>query len=75
MAPTEVLTEPEQRAIAHLVDFVNVMSTEVIGQGPSRGGDIAELIDKVHQLQAVIMAQACARAMPDQFRLLGDAVA
>lgn len=67
-----VLSEPETAAMDHLCNFVKVMCKEVIGHGQTREHDIAELVDKVHQLQAVVMAQACARLLPDEYRLLGE---
>jgi len=39
--------------------------------GNSVKHDIAEMVDKVHQLQAMVLAQAAARAYPDMYRPLG----
>lgn len=69
-----LLTDAEKEAMGHLCSFVNVMCGQVVGHGPTRSHDVAELVDKVHQLQAVVMAQACARAFPDEYRLLGQTV-
>ncbi len=68
------LTDHERLAMDHLVAFVNVMCRDVIGNGPTRSDDVRELVDKVHQLQAVVMSQACARMLPDEYRLLGGVV-
>jgi hypothetical protein len=72
--PHQLLTDAEFEAMEHLISFVNVMAERVVGNGPTRGADLNEIVDKVHQLQAGIMAQAAARAYPDEFRLLGGVV-
>ena len=33
--------------------------------------DVQEAVDKIHQLQHAVAAQAAARAYPDRYRLLG----
>lgn len=68
------LTDAELRAMDLTVDLVNVMCREVIGRGLTRDQDVREFVDKVHQIQAVILAQAAARAHPGRFRLLGEVV-
>lgn len=45
---------------------------EVIGDGPNAAAAWREAADKVHQLQAMVMSQAAARACPGRFRLLGE---
>jgi hypothetical protein len=66
------LTEAETRAMDITVDLVAVVCQEVIGHGPTRDNDVREFVDKVHQIQATIMAQAAGRAHPDRYRLLGE---
>lgn len=66
------LTAAELRAMDITVDLVNVVCQEVIGRGPSRAQDVSEFVDKVHQIQALILAQAAGRAHPERFRLLGE---
>lgn len=47
---------------------------DITGDGPSRSADLAEVCDKLHQLQATVMAQAAARAHPAELRLLGEII-
>jgi hypothetical protein len=68
----EGLTEAETRALDITTDLVAVVCQEVIGRGPTRDNDVREFVDKVHQIQAVIMSQAAGRAHPDRYRLLGE---
>lgn len=44
---------------------------KIVGDGPSRSGDLKELCAHVHAIQQAIMSNAAARAYPDQFRPLG----
>ncbi|MER6830902.1 hypothetical protein ABT352_33250 [Streptosporangium sp. NPDC000563] len=43
----------------------------IVGNGPARAQDLNELLVHVHAIQHAVMAQAAARAYPEQFRLLG----
>lgn len=43
----------------------------VMENGPSREGDLREIIAHIHALQQAVMAQAAARCYPHKFRLLG----
>lgn len=67
----EMLTVAELRAMELTVDLWNLIAREIVGSGPSREGDLAEIAEDVHGIQARIMAQAAARAYPSKFRLLG----
>jgi hypothetical protein len=71
---TDLLTDAEHRAMALTADLVNLVCTEIIGSGPSRGGDIREFVGHIHAVQQQILSQAAARAYPDQYRLLGHAL-
>lgn len=44
------------------------------GAGPNVGNDWAEAAMRIHGIQHTIMAQAAARAYPDEFRLLGSSL-
>lgn len=44
---------------------------KIVGDGPSRSGDMRELVAHIHAIQQAIMSQAAARAYPEQFRPLG----
>jgi hypothetical protein len=68
---TALLTEAEHRAIELTAELVNLVCTEVIGDGPSRTGDVREFAAHVHAIQQQILSQAAARAYPDRYRLLG----
>lgn len=67
-----VLTDAERRALAVTAEVTNLMN-EVIGDGPARDADLAEVVIHVHGIQHMIMAQAAARAYPEDYRLLGGA--
>jgi hypothetical protein len=68
---TDFLTEAEHRAMALTADLVNLVCTEIIGPGSSRGSDIREFVGHIHAVQQQILSQAAARAYPDRYRLLG----
>jgi hypothetical protein len=73
-APTpaaELLTADEHRAMELTAELVNLMARAVISYGDSRHGDIQELVEHIHGIQNMILAQAAARAYPDRYRLLG----
>lgn len=67
-----LLTEAEHRAMELTVQLVNLLSTEIIGQGRSRAGDINEVVHHIHGIQNMILSQAAGRAYPDRYRLLGE---
>jgi hypothetical protein len=68
---SELMTAAEHRAMDLTVDLWNLLAGEVIGRGPARGGDCAEMAASIHAIQERILAQAAARAYPDRYRLLG----
>lgn len=68
------LTPDEHHAIDVTVELVNTLG-RVVGEGPTRMQDLTEMVDKIHQIQHTVMAQAAARAYPGTFRLLGEVIA
>jgi hypothetical protein len=66
-----LLTALELDIVKYLGKLHTALVTEVIGDGPARFGDVAEVTHAVHVLQHAVMAQAAARAYPDLFRVLG----
>ncbi len=67
----ELLTDAEHRVMAMTAEIWNTIVQEVVGNGSSREGDLAELATDIHHIQERILAQAAARAYPDRYRLLG----
>jgi len=65
------LTPIEREAIERAGQLWNVLC-RVVGDGPSRSGDLAELVPHIHAIQQAVMSQAAARAYPDTYRLLGS---
>lgn len=72
--PVVALTDAEHRAMDLTAQLYNLLCRDVIGDGPSRDGDCAELAAEIHTIQHRIMAQAAARAYPDRYRLMGGQV-
>lgn len=66
------LTDAERQAMDCTAELTGIVCQRVIGHGPTRDSDIREFIDKIHQIQHVILSQAAARAHPDWYRLLGE---
>lgn len=64
------LTPAEQETMAALVLVANGFG-RIVGHGVTRQDDLAEAVDKIHQLQHMIMANAFARLHPSAFRQLG----
>lgn len=72
----ELLTDAERRVVDLLAKAAETFRLEVVApqDGPTwspSDADVAEFVDKVHQLQNAVLAQAAARAYPDRYRLLG----
>lgn len=74
MIPGQWLTEPERRVVALLGEAYTLLDEQVVGDGPTRAGDLLEARGHVHALQHAVMAQAAGRAYPAEFRLLGGVV-
>jgi hypothetical protein len=66
----ELLTEAEFDTLDTVTLLVSQLN-DIVGEGTNRAGDLTELSQHVHAIQALIMSQAAARAFPDKFRLLG----
>lgn len=70
LMPTQLLTVEELSAITLTSRLASSLAL-IVDYGPTRINDLNELLAHVHAIQHTIMAQAAARAYPDQFRLLG----
>lgn len=70
---TDGLTADEIEAMDLTARLANICVV-IVGSGPTRQGDLNELITHIHNIQHAIMAQAAARAHPDRFRLLGQVI-
>jgi len=64
------LSVREQKAVNDAGLLWNLLC-EIVGHGPSREGDLAELVVHIHAIQQAVMANAAARAHPDLYRPLG----
>lgn len=67
---TDLLTPAEHDAVAMAAELWNHLQA-IVADGPSRAGDLSELIFHVHAIQRAVLKQAAARAYPDLYRLLG----
>jgi hypothetical protein len=70
----ELLTPDEHEAVALAGRLYTLMAKKVIGYGPTRGADLAELTALIHGVQHIATSQAAARAYPDLYRLQGGLV-
>lgn len=68
---TTGLTTDEQLAIDLAGTLWGVLC-RIVGHGPTRDADLAELIAPIHLIQRYVGSQAAARAHPHEFRLLGE---
>lgn len=66
----EPLTADEHRLMVLTGDLMQLLA-RIVGNGSSRAGDLNEAVAHIHALQAMVLAQAAARAYPDRYRLLG----
>lgn len=69
----ELLTVNERLALGETADLWTRLSG-IVGDGPSRIADLAELATHIHAIQRAIMAQAAARECPHLYRLLGQVI-
>ena len=69
-----LLTDAEHTAVTAVADAWAAIC-KVVGNGPTRGADLGEVVIHVHALQHFVMAQAAARAYPDIYRLAGETLA
>lgn len=65
------LTDAEHQAMELTADLWNLLARSVVGDGPTRDGDMSELALHVHAIQNMILAQSAARQHPDMYRLMG----
>lgn len=65
---------PSEHDLMDVLAEASRVFREIIGSGPTREADLAEAVDKIHQLQAMVMSQAAARCHPDRYRLLGESL-
>lgn len=66
-------TEMEQKAINLTIELANAYA-QIVGDGPSRDGDMAEFVAHLHPIQNAIMSQLAHRIYPQFFRGLGGVV-
>lgn len=67
-----LLTPAEHKALGLTAELWNLFVQEIVGNGETRIQDSSEFASHIHDIQHTIMAQAAARAYPDQLRLLGS---
>jgi hypothetical protein len=65
-----LLTAEEHEAI-DLTGQLAILMGRIVGEGPTRTGDLNEVVQRIQAIQQMILAQAAARAYPDRYRLLG----
>lgn len=66
----ESLTRDERALVASIAKVYNEFC-RIMPHGRARRDDLQEVVFHIHGLQRMIMANAAARAYPDQFRPLG----
>lgn len=66
------LTEAEHEAVRQAGLLYMLITGAVIGTGPTRDDDVAELKILIHGIQRMVLAQAAAREYPLLYRLLGE---
>jgi hypothetical protein len=74
LTPDELEALHLTAALSSVIKRIIESNEEMTGQEPDAGvayQDWDEVVVVVHHLQHLIMAQAAARAYPEQFRLLG----
>ena len=71
MSRPAALTPVELECIDALSVVANLFG-QVVTKGEQRDHDLREVVDKIHQLQAMVLSQAACRAYPDKFRPLGS---
>lgn len=72
--PEALLTSDEHKALALSADLANLIA-KIIKAGDDADAsrfDWAEAAHDIHHIQHLIMAQAAARAYPNELRLLGS---
>jgi DNA-binding transcriptional regulator YhcF (GntR family) len=69
-----LLTGDERQAVRQAGLLYTFIAERVVAAGANRSDDLAELRAACHVIQRAVLAQAAARAYPEEFRLLGDVV-
>lgn len=69
----EILTDKEKEVIQKAGELWNLIC-KAIPEGPARENDLDELIFHIHGIQRAFMCCAAARAYPELFRPLGQAI-
>jgi len=69
----QYLTVDETTAIQQAADLWGTLC-KVVGTGRTRDHDLGELVAHIHAIQHAVMSQAAARAYPNVYRLLGEAL-
>lgn len=68
------MDQDELLAVELAGDLFTMITSKIIGDGPTRSADIAELAIHIHAVQNMVLANCAARAYPGQFRSLGGVV-
>jgi hypothetical protein len=68
--PGELLTDEEKELLATLGHAARLFR-QIVADDTTRDADLSEVVDKIHQLQHAVLAQAAGRYYPDDYRLLG----
>lgn len=74
MADSELLTPDERAAISMAGQLYVLIAERIVGHGPSREADLAEMTAAIHIIQDKIKGQAAGRAYPAECRLLGEII-
>jgi hypothetical protein len=67
----QLLTDEERNLVATL-GYTTYTFSKICGKGDTRDPDQDEWARHVNALQNMVLAQAAARAYPEEFRLLGE---
>jgi hypothetical protein len=72
--PEHLLTQDELGAVQMIGALHELLATRIVGNGPARWSDLAEIGMHIRALQYMVMSQASARRYPEYFRLLGEGI-
>ena len=67
----EFLTPAEKDVIGVLGECASTYKHDILEPGPNFERDLSEFVSHIHDLQWRVLAQAAARAYPDDYRLQG----
>lgn len=68
-----LLTADERQAVRQAGLLYTFIAERVVADGAAKNGDLAEFRAAVQLIRQMVLAQAAARAYPEEFRLPGDA--